>query len=359
MEVGAEELRVLASPLSLPSQPYLSHLYAAVRATDVVVDPYSRAAVASGRYAVWHLHWPELFLNEPGSSGAALVRGLRLLRAVVGARRRGVAVVWTVHNLAAHDRLHPRLEAAFWAAFPRLVDGTITLSEGGRAAALERFPPLRRHPSTVVPLGHFKGAYPVTMGPDEARGRLGIPPAARVITFVGLVRRYKGVPQLIRAFRALPDEDLVLVVAGAPRTPALAAEVVAAAGNDPRVRLRLELVPDEEVQLPLLAADLVALPYTAIQNSASALLALSFDRPILVPHLGAMAELRSTVGPDWVRLFTGTLTSRDLAAAVAWACSTARAATAPLEAFSWPDIAARTVDAYRAALGERREQVPR
>jgi beta-1,4-mannosyltransferase len=39
------------------------------------------------------------------------------------------------------------------------------------------------------------------------------------------------------------------------------------------------------------AADLIALPYKEILNSGSAILALSFDRPILVPAAGALAEL--------------------------------------------------------------------
>jgi beta-1,4-mannosyltransferase len=349
---------VLASPVSLPAQPYIERLNASVREAGVAVHGYSSAAVASGRYDLWHLHWPELFLNEPGSSLRTLVTGLRLLVAVVRARRRGVAVVWTVHNLAAHDRLHPWLEAAFWAAFVRLVGGTIALSEGGRAAALERFPPLRRRPSAVVPLGHYRGAHPAVVRQEEARRRLGIDREARVVGFFGLVRRYKGVPELVRAFRALPGADLVLDVAGPPRSPDLAEEIVAAAGDDPRVRLRLELVPDDEVQLHLTAADLVALPYTAVQNSSAALLALSFDRPVLVPAIGAMAELRSEVGADWVRLFPGALTPGDLADGLAWARSPERSTSAPLDAFSWPEIAGRTVAAYRAVLAGRWAEVP-
>ena len=355
---SSTDLRVLASPLSLPAQPYVERLNAALRDAGVEVDGYSSTAVAGGRYAVWHLHWPELFLNEPGSSLRALVTGSRLLVAVARARRRGVAVVWTVHNLAAHDRFHPRLEAAFWRTFTPMVDGTIALSESGRTAALERFPPLRRRPSAVVPLGHYRGAHPATVEREEARGRLGIEPGTGVIGFFGLVRRYKGVPELIRAFRALPADDLVLDVAGPPRTPELADEVRRAADGDPRVHLRLELVPDDEVQLHLAAADLVALPYTSVQNSSAALLALSFDRPVLARDLGALAELRSAVGADWVRLFDGPLTPGELAEALAWARSGARTPTAPLGAFSWPEIADRTVAAYRAALSDRRAPVP-
>jgi beta-1,4-mannosyltransferase len=111
------------------------------------------------------------------------------------------------------------------------------------------------------------------------------------------------------------------------------------------------------VQLHLAATDLLALPYSAVQNSSAALLGLSFDRPVLVPDLGAMAELRDEVGNEWVRLFAGALTPQELGDAIAWARSGRRAATAPLDAYSWPEIAERTVAAYCAALADRRVEV--
>src|SRR4051794_40218884 len=107
--LSCRPIHVLASPLSLPAQPYIERLHGSLRDAGVVVDGYSSAAATGGGYAVWHLHWPELFLNESGSTAHALVAGTRLLAAVARARRRGVAVVWTVHNLGAHDGLHPRV----------------------------------------------------------------------------------------------------------------------------------------------------------------------------------------------------------------------------------------------------------
>ena len=47
------------------------------------------------------------------------------------ARSRGTKIVWTVHNLASHERRYPRLEKWFWRAFLRRLDGFITLSESG------------------------------------------------------------------------------------------------------------------------------------------------------------------------------------------------------------------------------------
>ena len=43
-------------------------------------------------------------------------------------------------------------------------------------------------------------------------------------------------------------------------------------------------VPDGEVQHYLLAADAVVLPFKEILTSGSAMLALSFGRPVVAPH---------------------------------------------------------------------------
>jgi glycosyltransferase involved in cell wall biosynthesis len=143
---------------------------------------------------------------------------------------------------------------------------------------------------------------------------------------------------------------VVLLVAGAPHSLELGDEVRAAAGDDPRVRLELARIPDEAVQRYLRAADLVALPFRDITNSASALLALSFDRPVLVPARGAMGELRALAGGHWVRTYDGELVPAELAAALDWA-GWPRAAPPRLEALAWPGIARRTLAAYASAGG--------
>ncbi len=102
------------------------------------------------------------------------------------------------------------------------------------------------------------------------------------LTF-GLVRAYKQIPELVGAFRGLPDADLRLIVAGRP-LPAGAGEAVrAAAGDDPRIVLLLDHVPDERVSELHLAADVAVLPYRDVFSSSALLLALSLGLPVVAP----------------------------------------------------------------------------
>ena len=83
--------------------------------------------------------------------------------------------------------------------------------------------------------------------------------------------------------------------------------------------LDLAFQSDAAIASWLRAADLVVLPYRAIQNSGSAMLALSADRPVVVPALGAMRELQAAVGEDWVRCYEGDFDADELERSIRWA----------------------------------------
>lgn len=341
-------MRIIAWPAfsNRRHNPYNNLLYRPMAGWGVRVEDFYPHRLLFGRHDIWHLHWPEAVLNLR-QAWLALPLAYTLMALLEFARRRGTKVIWTVHNLRAHERRYPRLEARLWRSLVEHVDGYIALTEGGKANALDRFPALGDRPGFVIPHGHYRAIYPDTIARDEARARLALPPDARVVAWLGQVRPYKNLARLIATFRALPDPDLRLLLAGKPAGRELADELLQAAHGDPRVRLALGFVPDDEVQVYLRAADLVVLPYRAILNSGSALLALSFDRPILVPGHGAMTELGRGAGREWVRIYDGELTPAVLQDALTWALETPRDLAAPLRGLSWETIARQTLAAYR------------
>jgi beta-1,4-mannosyltransferase len=346
-----DRLRVLAWPGlgARAKNPYTWLLYSHLAPLGVRVEEFTVVRALRGGYDVLHVHWPDKALTASSwvRSAAGAAAALATLHA---AHLQWARVVWTAHNARPHESRHSRLEQWFWTVFVRRVDAVIHPSEAGRQEVHARYPALATLPHAVVPLGHFRDTYPDTVSPAEARSSLGIPPSSRVVVFLGLVRPYKNVPHLIRTVRALSFSrgDVVLLVGGAPLTPAIADEVRAAAAGDPRVCLRLEHVPEDDVQRYLRAADLVVLPFKEITNSASALLALSFDRPVLVPARGAMGELQTVAGRDWVCTYEGDLTPRILAAGLDWAAQRPPDGSPHLDALEWPLIARQTLALYLA-----------
>ncbi|NBC16727.1 MAG: glycosyltransferase [Bacteroidetes bacterium] len=344
------DMRVLAWPLeSRLGNPYTRLLYGPMRQRGVTVDEFIPRRVLTGDYDVWHMHWPDGGFNTAPPS-TAWIKAFGLVGLVETARMRGIRLVWTVHNLGAHETRYPTLERAFWAYLTRRLDGWVSLSEAGRAVAEKTFPALRARPSVVIPHGHYRDVYPDAVTREEARSWLGIDHDRPLIAHVGALRPYKNVPHLIHTARQL-DRKVHLVVAGRPQTDGLARELREAAGNDPRIRLDLRFIPTDEVQYYLRAADLAVLPYTDILNSGSALLALSFDCPVLLPHRGAMGELQAQVGDTWVRTYEGPLTPAALQAALDWARLKERSSRAPLDDLSWEALSRRTLAFYRRVCG--------
>lgn len=346
--------RVLAWPAerNRPYNPYNWLLTTHLRAVEpgLVVGEFTPTALLRARWDIWHMHWPEKFLRIPRRAEAALKVGT-LAALVRWARMRGTRLVWTVHNLRSHERLYPRMEEWLRTWLVRQLDGVIALSEASAEAALARFPDLRRLPLAIIPHGHYVEAYPNRIDRTTARERLGLTPGQRVFLFIGQVRRYKNVVPLIEAFRCLPDPDLRLVVAGLANDAQIEAEVMAAAGRDDRVLAHLRLIPDDDLQVYLNAAELVVLPYQEILNSGSALLALSFARPLLVPDKGSLTELAAQFGAPWVMTYDGPLTAATLDHALA---TLARQPADPAalrprleQALGWPRIAAETLAFYR------------
>lgn len=329
------------------ANPYNARLYRTVANQGCQVRDLSYLRLLTDRVDVVHLHWPELtFLT--GRPWRVLARLALFYGFLTVARlRNGTKLVWTVHNVTSHEmRATSALRALHRWLLTRNVDGLIGLTEGGLEAVREAYPALARVPSTVTPHGHYRDDYDFSATRSAARQELGLTVDGFVIVSVGQIRPYKNIPELIRVFRRSVDRDFTLAIAGHPSTAALAEELRIEAAADERVLLDLAFQSEERLTLWLRAADLVVLPYSAVQNSGSALLALSADRPVLVPRLGAMQELQALAGPDWVRTYEGDLTVEQLDQAISWARSNALTTRAPLEAFEWDRIARQTVSFY-------------
>lgn len=330
------------------ANPYNALLYDAIEAQGVRVREFDRAAMRTERPDIVHVHWPELMLLSSHRRWQSAARVVRFGAAIRAARARGTRFVWTVHNDGAHESAASGLQRGLERMLRRNLDAVLTLSAAGERAFRDRFGP--DIPVFRTPHGHYRTAYPLTRSREDARAALGVPAGVTLLAAVGQVRPYKNLPALLDALAAVPDPSLRVAVAGRPDTESAAEPLRAAALRDSRVLLDLQLLDDERMALWLRAADLVVLPYRRILNSGAAMLALSADRPVVVPSIGAMPELAEAVGDDWVHTYDGEFTPAALAGALDWLRSRDRGESPDLAAFEWDQIARSTVEAYRQTL---------
>jgi glycosyltransferase involved in cell wall biosynthesis len=205
------------------------------------------------------------------------------------ARRLGYRVVWTAHNVMPHRAAFRPLHAAIRRLMMREADAVIVHCEAGRRELLRRFP--RRGPIFIVPHGHYQGVYPLTRTREDARSTLGLDSSRFVYLALGNIAAYKGLERFVEAFRRVAEDSDVALIAGRNRDAALVRRLEQAAAADPRIRLRAAFVPDEEMQLYLLAADVWVAPFERILTSGSVIAGLSYGLPVIAPDIGCLPEL--------------------------------------------------------------------
>ena len=338
-------MRILASPAFSNEKvnPYNALLYRELQHLGVDVDEYRHAKALKGQARLVHFHWPDGYINQPGlikSWQRILLLGLM----VCLLKLKGIKLVWTVHNTAPHDALHPQLSRWFMQWFIRRCDGFIFMSEANKNAFYQRYQPSPHSHYTIIPHGHYRSCYPPAIDSSLAKQKLELDPRQKVLLCVGMIKPYKNVPSLMRAFAEANVDGYQLVIAGKPDSAELRAELESIKQSN--IYLFLRFIPDEELNLYMSAADVVILPYKAILNSGALLLALSYNRPVIAPHMGAVAELQKNLGKQWIYSYEGDLNSSGLRHALVALEYSSRPAECPLDNYNWDKLASSTLEFY-------------
>ncbi|HSN74173.1 MAG TPA: glycosyltransferase [Anaerolineae bacterium] len=400
----------------LVGEPGEDGLPAAARAADLIhlhwLELWSRPPYTSlAGLARWGTpgrglrRWLEPALNSDAAFARRRQRFLdRFFAALEQYKTHGGRLVYTVHNLGQHEGEGGAVEAAAVQRLLALADGVHVHAEymadevrrlrggsvgdrpqqrgsgggsvgdgpqqrGSGGGSVGDRPQQWSPPIAVIPHGHYIDAYPNTISRNDARRALHLPASLTVnhspftinrsltLLFLGLLRPYKGLEELLPAFRSLPDPNAALLIAGRPRPSDYAARLAAQVSDDPRVRWHPHFVPAAEVQLWMNAADAVVLPYRQITTSGAAMLAWSFGKPVIAPALPAFVEpmaaapflglLYDPTAPD------GLANVLRQAANIDWQFRRAPI-LAWVQQFDWPGIGQQMAALYRQVLSGNR-----
>ncbi|PAY19339.1 hypothetical protein CKO51_12060 [Rhodopirellula sp. SM50] len=217
------------------------------------------------------------------------------------AQFRRLPVVWTAHNLAAHDVDLGRSSAAnddhrMTQALIKRCQGIMVMSGASERLLRERYTLPKSIRVAKVPHGHYIDAYPNVVSHSQSRKKLGLTDAANVFLSLGSLRPYKGHRELIAAFGQIATADDHLLIAGKSLDSSYLDSLTGWIASQPTsVRDRIELhvgeIADESLQDYFAAADIAVLPFSDILNSGSLLLALSFGLPVVAPSIGSIPEV--------------------------------------------------------------------
>jgi glycosyltransferase involved in cell wall biosynthesis len=254
---------------------------------------FLRTAMFFWQADVLHLHWLHPYLLRPSAAGSIL-RSTRFLVEIALLKLAGHRIIWTIHNLKNHDNHFVAIERFASRLFCTMADGAIVHCGcvARDASAAFGIPAAKM---TVIPHGNFVGAYPPFAGSVTLREELSIPPDAAVFLFLGRIRPYKGVMDLVSAFGRLAAPNTHLIIAGKPNEQ-LTEEFEKAVRAGPAIHFIPGYVPTERVALYMDAADVVVLPYRDVLTSSALILAMSFAKAAIAPELGCVPETLDPCG---------------------------------------------------------------
>lgn len=234
-----------------------------------------------------HLHALPPFKCRP----MALLRLLAFWFRLRQLRRRGTRIVWTVHNVIDHESAHPRIDRLLSGRCYRFADAVIVHAFGARELIEAEWRTRRSRDVFTVHHGHFIDSYPCAPDRSAARRKLNLPGASLVFLFIGNIRPYKGVHQLVRTFKSIASPTMRLVIAGEAMSEALRREIEEEIGGSPLIVFRPGFLPDADVPVYLAAADVVVFPYAQALTSGALILAMSFGRACIAPNIGTLGEM--------------------------------------------------------------------
>lgn len=297
---------------------------------------------------------------------------------LLGSKLLDVPHVVTSHSLEPHrpwkaEQLGGGYRVSSWAEKTAFLDAAavISVSEGMRRDVLDSYPELDPARVHVVKNGIDTDEF----RPDHATeviDSLGIDPDRPLVVFVGRITRQKGLVHLVRAAREFDPATQLLLLAGAPDTPEIAAEFEAAfaelsAARPDSVHWVADMLPRASVRQVLTHATVFACPSVYEPLGIVNLEAMACETAVVASAVGGIPEVvvdgqtgslvaydpRQANDPTFVGDFEARFAeqvnklTRDPALAARYGRAGRQRCVAE---FSWERIAKQTIAVYEQAI---------
>lgn len=286
----------------------------------------------------------------------------------------GIPHIATAHSLEPHrpwkrEQLGGGYDVSAWSEKNAMeyADGVIAVSAGMKEAILDAYPRIDESRVHVILNGIDTELWTPqeTFGSDSPLTKIGVDPDQPIAAFVGRITRQKGVEHLIRAAKDFDEGIQLVLCAGAPDTPEIAARTEALVNELRSTRDGVfwiqDHLPPEQIKEIYTAADVFVCPSIYEPLGIVNLEAMACETAVVasdvggIPEVVADGETGSLVHYDENDTVTF---EKDIAEAVnAMVADRERASRFGLagrkravEQFSWVTIAQQTADLYRSLI---------
>ena len=287
-------MKVYFVPPALPCNAYITNMVAGLekngveivnkRATNRYAELLYSFPAMFKRTRVYHFNWIE---NRSAANTfknrifcRLILYWLRLIKMTGG------KIAWTMHNRESHSFQGDKaFHHAFLRKFISITDMIFIHAKESKDILVERY----QYPEEkicYIPLPSYNSDAHRELPAIHEHGNF-------VILAFGLIRKYKNIPLLIRAFKELGLPNSALEIYGICDGPELLRSIEEGIGGCSNIKFKNEFVPEEEVPGIFAGCDVVVLPYDkqSMINSAVAVYAFSEAKPIVVCRFGAIKDI--------------------------------------------------------------------
>jgi len=240
---------------------------------------------------ILHIHWQHPFLLS-SSRWKTILKSTSFICELIFLKLLGIKIVWTVHNIVSHEKKFSSIELFFNKILAKLCDKLIVHCPPAKEEVMKVYS-IGNSSIAVIPHGNYN--YENKISKEQARKMLQLDSNDFVFLYFGQIRPYKGVYELIDAFKMLGNVKAQLLMVGNPYDKDIVIKIKNRSENK-SIKTILKFVPNEEVQIYMNAADIVVIPYREILTSGALILAISFGKPIIAPKMGCVSDILNKKG---------------------------------------------------------------
>ncbi|RYL97089.1 glycosyltransferase [Sporolactobacillus sp. THM7-7] len=280
-------LTVWMLPKFNPTNKYNELLSKSIENKGIVVNDFNPAHndffhMKNGD--ILHFHWIHPYYQH-GVIWIMIIKSIKFLSYLILLRLRGIKIVWTVHNLYPHKYRWLYFEKIIRKIIMLLCNKLIVAGQSIKQQVIKEFN-VKPEKIDVVMHGNYYKVYPIHY--QDYRKKYNIAPGEIVFLFVGAIKEYKGVIDLLKTFTQIKNEKIHLLVAG--KVYEGLGKSIKQFTDVQNITFDLRFIPDEELADLIISSTFVVLPYKNITTSGTAILAVSLKRKIITPGTPFMKE---------------------------------------------------------------------
>lgn len=204
-------------------------------------------------------------------------------------KKTNATCIGLIHNMLPHepsifDKIIPKY-------FVNKMDGFIALSK----SVVEDIKKFDKNNKPKVFSPHpVYDHYGELVNKNDSLEYLKLDKDKKYVLFFGLVRMYKGLDLLLKAFAddRIKNLGIKLIVAGEfYDDPKIYYDIIENYNLKDNILIYNSFIPDKEIKYYFCGADIIAQPYKSATQSGVTQIAYHFNRPMLVTNVGGLPEI--------------------------------------------------------------------